>query len=167
MDYGNVGASGADAMFESLVAGEELVGEDEIVGLEEIVGAAAAHKLVRKVQPNRKRRLMSGVTPTSVAAAATADISTQPQDLFRIERVIVPSDIAFSFIFTDIKVGQRSQFVAAASIPCGAFTETSVDSYVSFDTANVGNLVVLSVQNVSSPAATLTFRAMLLGTAAI
>lgn len=116
--------------------------------------------------PQRSRRLICGATPTSVANSATADISIQPQDLFRTDRIIVPSDIAFSFIFTDIKVGQRSQLVAAASLPCGAFTEVAVDCYVTFDTAAVGNLIVLSVQNLDT-VNTITFRAMLLGRAAV
>jgi hypothetical protein len=121
-------------------------------------------EIVRQ-SPTMRRRLVSGVPSTLVTSGSVADITIQPQEMFRIERIIVPSDIAFSFIFTDIKVGQASQLVAAGQLPCGAFTEVAVDSYVSFATANVGNVVILSVQNIDS--SDQTFRAMLLGTAAV
>jgi len=145
VEYGSVGAS-ADDLFNQIVSGEEISGYE--------IGA-------RRIPATRKRRLVSGVPSTSVNAASVADITTQPQELFMIERITVPSDIAFFFIFTDIKVGQRSQLVSAGQLPCGAFTEVAVDSYVHFDTASVGNLVTLSVQNID--ASTRTFRAMLLG----
>jgi hypothetical protein len=161
-EYGSVGAS-EESMFRQLVSGDhqQLVGGDQLVGAEELVGAT---RVVRQ-QAKMRRRLVSGVPSTVVTSGSVADITIQPQELFRIERIIVPSDIAFSFIFTDIKVGQASQLVAAGQLPCGAFTEVAVDSYVSFATANVGNVVILSVQNIDSVDA--TFRAMLLGTAAV
>lgn len=178
-DYGFVGAS-PEEMLQQIVSGaeivgydlvgEEYVGDDDLIG-DEIVGARPRKRApggVRVVQtrPNQKRRLITGVPPLTLASATQGDSQTQPQELFRTERVTIPSNIAFDFVFIDVKIGQKSQLVASGQLPCGAFTEVAVDNYVEFDTASVGNLITLSVLNVTSPAATQTFRAVLVGTAA-
>lgn len=172
-DYGFVGAS-PEEMLSQIISGEEivgyeLVGDEELIGNEEIVGAVrrSGGTRVVRTQPNQRRRLITGVPPLVLASATQGDSQTQPQDLFRVERVTVPSNIAFDFVFIDIKIGQKSQLVASGQLPCGAFTEVAVDNYVQFDTASVGNLITLSVLNVTSPAATQTFRAVLVGTAAV
>lgn len=189
-DYGFVGEDNDDSfvgaspeeMLQQIVAGHEiigydLIGDDEIVGDDELIGEEiigarrvrrpAGGTRVVKTQPNQRRRLITGVPPLVLLSATQGDSQTQPQDLFRVERVTVPSNIAFDFVFIDIKIGQKSQLVASGQLPCGAFTEVAVDNYVQFDTASIGNLITLSVLNVTSPAATQTFRAVLVGTAAV
>lgn len=162
--------------FGDSLGASEILGAAEILGavqphvLEDILGAS--HPLLRAVRksvvsntPDKARRLIQGIAPVSVAAAALADVTCAPQQLFRTERVIIPSSIAFFFAIEDVKVGNRSQFVASGQVPGAAFTEVAIDAYVHWDTANVGNIITVSVQNIDT--ATHVFRAVLFGTAAI
>lgn len=126
---------------------------------------AAGGVYVKEDHLDKRRRLIMGIAPTSVTTLAVADIETKPQQLMRIERVVVPSDIAFFFGIEDVKVGNRSQLVASGQLPAATFTEVARDCYVHWDTAVVGNIVTISVIN--NDTVTHVFRGTLLGTAAI
>ena len=120
--------------------------------------------LVRPVRRTKKRRLILPIPRTVVAPGDTVDIEIQPQDLFKTTRMLISSAIAFDFSIIDVKIGQKPQFVQSGSMPANCFSEVSVGSYVEFDSADVGNLIVIVVRN-----NTLTdsiFEGMLLGTAA-
>lgn len=148
------------------------LGNTEIIGLDEVVGGdddlldalsvSGAPKgratLARKIKNKRavvvtdqplrnRRRFPIGFVPTTVVAATTANITSNPQNVFRPERFVVPSDIAFDFGLVDLKVGNESQFVSGGEVPCAAFTEVSIDTDVSFKTAEVGNQLIASVRN--------------------
>ncbi len=162
-----------------------MVGADEIVGseddlVEELVGAGydivgahvkaaqirgqGAQRVVRKVE-ERRRILLCPFGPNVLAAGASANIQVQPQDLFRPERLVIPSDLAFFFALTDFKIGQKSVFTAAGQLPCATFTEPAQGVRLLPDTSNVGNVVTLAVTNID--AASRTFRAAIIGTAAV
>lgn len=158
---------------------------DAIIGqLGAIIGAmgpgqqaalAAQLAQARAIDPNasavvartrdKRRRLIMGPDPTVVSAGTAATIQLQPQQLFRTERLIIPSDIAPFFRIDDIRVGNRSQLVTTGSLPGSAFSEVAIDAYVEFDSADIGNLISLTVFNTDDEDQ--TFLAMLLGTAAI
>lgn len=164
LDRGSLGAS-------EILGAAEILGGVEPHVLENILGAS--HPLLRAVRksvvsntPDKARRLILGVPPTVVAFGAEATITSAPQQLFRTERVIIPSNIAFSFSILDVKVGNRSQFVAAGEVPAAAFTEVAIDAYVHWDTANVGNLITILISNTDTVGSK-TFRGVLFGTAAI
>lgn len=98
---------------------------------------------------DRRRRYPLGVVPTSISAGDTETIPTTPQNLFRPERLVVPSDIAFDVGITDVKVGNQSQFVETSEVPGTLFSEVAINTGVTFDTAEIGNQISLSVRNKS------------------
>lgn len=170
-DDDDVGSIGADM----------LVGDDDLesllvsgLGNTDIVGAANRKALRRVAQRNaaavvktgldKRRRYPLGFVVTSITAGSTSSIPAAPQNVYRPERLVIPSDIAFDVGVTDIKVGTQSQFVQNVEVPAAIFSEVAIDTGVHFDTAEVGNQVTVSARNKS--AATLSFTAALIGTAA-
>lgn len=119
---------------------------------------------VRTRKQSRRRRWLIPIPTTTLAASASAEVTIQPQRLVKPKRIIIPSSIADDFDFTDIKVGQQSQFVAGGEVPAACLVETSVDAYVDFDTANIGNLISLEVTNTDAGAPH-DFKGCILGTA--
>jgi len=101
----------------------------------------------------------SGAT---IAAGASANLTTQPQVVFRTERLIVPSDIGGSFVVDDLVVGKNSQFAATnVAVPARVFDERAVGVRLKGDTAQVSQNVGLSVTNISGAA--IRFRACVIG----
>ncbi len=126
----------------------------------------------RKVDPNavvvrdrsldKRRRFPLGFVPTTVAAATVSIIPAAPQDLFRPERLVIPSDIAFDFGVQDVKVGNTSQLVSGGEVPGSIFTEVAIDTHVHFKTAEIGNQISISARN--KTAAAIEFSAGVIGT---
>jgi hypothetical protein len=180
-----IGAMGDDDFLDSLVEGgaaDFLVSGD---GSSEIIGAAAASKqklaaakkaaaLKQLAMRNagavvnrgldRRRRYPLGFVPTAVAAATTVQIPSAPQNLYRPERLVIPSDIAFDAGVADIKVGNQSQLVQSVEVPAALFSEVAINTGVTFDTAEVGNQVSVNIRNKSASA--FEFTAGLVGTIA-
>jgi hypothetical protein len=119
---------------------------------------------VVKTALDRRRRYPLGFVPTTVPALTSALIPSAPQNLFRPERLVIPSDIAFDIGVVDIKVGNQSQLVQSVEVPGALFSEVAIDTNVTFDTAEVGNQV--SVQARNKTAADIEFTAGLIGTIA-
>ena len=168
-DYGSIGLDpqfvGADDMnfLNSLVSGhlDALISGD---GTSEIIGAApksAAKKkalkqlamrsagAVIKRGLDRRRRYPLGVVPTTITSGDTETIPTTPQNLFRPERLVIPSDIAFDIGVTDVKVGNQSQFVETSEVPGSLFSEVAINTGVTFDTAEIGNQISVQIRNKS------------------
>jgi hypothetical protein len=177
--FGGIGADliGEDALLHALsVSGDEISG----LGNTEIVGAAPARNAavrgaLRKIAMrnagavvenalSRRRRYPLGFVPTVIAAGTSALIPSAPQNLFRPERLVIPSDIAFDIGVVDIKVGNQSQLVQSVEVPAALFSEVAIDTNVTFDTAEVGNQVSVQARNKSG--APLEFTAGLIGTIA-
>lgn len=158
-----------------LVAGD---GSSEIIGA--LVGAAKkgnpkAKAALAKIasrnsgavvqrELDRRRRYPLGVVPTSVTAGTQSQIPASPQNLFRPERLVIPSDIAFDSGVVDIKVGNVSQFVQSAEVPGALFSEVAINTGVNFDTAEIGNQISCTIRNKSG--ATIEFSAGFVGTIA-
>jgi hypothetical protein len=165
-DYGSIGMEPdyvGDANFlDQLVSGEldALISGD---GTSEIIGAAANPRkkaalrqlamkqagAVIKRGLDRKRRYPLGVVPTTVTSGSTATIPTTPQNLFRAERLVIPSDISFDIGVSDVKVGNQSQFVETSEVPGALFSEVAINTGVTFDTAEIGNQISLAIRNKS------------------
>lgn len=170
-DIGGIGAD--DDLLDALVSGD---GSSEIIGADLLVGAAPNKQAMLRAlarrkagavvhrQLDRKRRYPLGFTVTSVGAGASATIAALPQALFRSERLVIPSDIAFDLGVTDVKVGNTSQFAQNAEVPGAIFSEVAIDTRVGFDTAEVGNQISVAVRN--KTLAAVEFTAALLGTIA-
>lgn len=175
-----IGAGDDDALLEALAVSG--------MGNSEIVGAARHHPAAKKAMKkakvkqalrqvalrnagavvqrglDRRRRYPLGFVPTTVAAATSASIPSAPQNLFRPERLVIPSDIAFDTGVRDIKVGNQSQLVQSVEVPAALFSEVAINTGVTFDTAEVGNQVSVDVRNKSGTG--FEFSAGLVGTIA-
>lgn len=170
-EYGSIGMDpqfvGDDMSFlNSLVSGDfdTFISGD---GTSEIIGAAKAAAgnakkkaalkqlamrsagAVIKRGLDRRRRYPLGVVPTTITAGNTATIPTTPQNLFRPERMVIPSDIAFDIGVTDVKVGNQSQFVETSEVPGTLFSEVAINTGVTFDTAEIGNQISVALRNKS------------------
>lgn len=172
--YNDVGSVGSDlllsgdsdnALLEALsVSGmslEDLISGD---GSSELIGAvkkAAKQKALEQIamrnagavmhrNMDRRRRYPLGFVPTDVEAATSAAIPAAPQNLFRPERLVIPSDIAFDAGVRDIKVGNQSQLVQSVEVPGALFSEVAINTGVTFDTAEVGNQISVDVRNKSA-----------------
>ncbi len=179
-----IGALGDDDFLDSLIEGDPtdfLIGGD---GSSEIIGAAKRAVAGAKMKKaaalkqlamrnagavvnrglDRRRRYPLGFVPTAVAAATTVQIPSAPQNLYRPERLVIPSDIAFDAGVADIKVGNQSQLVQSVEVPAALFSEVAINTGVTFDTAEVGNQVSVNIRNKS--AAAFEFTAGLVGTIA-
>lgn len=170
-DYGSIGLEptfvGADDLnfLNSLVSGDldALISGD---GTSEIIGAAKAGVNAKKKAAlrqlamrsagavvkrglDRRRRYPLGVVPTTITSGNTATIPTTPQNLFRPERLVIPSDIAFDIGVMDVKVGNQSQFVETSEVPGSLFSEVAINTGVTFDTAEIGNQISVALRNKS------------------
>lgn len=151
-----------DALLEALAVsglGDLLVSGD---GSSEIIGAAPGAKTaalaaiakrnagaVVQRELDRRRRYPLGVVPTTIAAGVQTQIPASPQNLFRPERLVIPSDVAFDSGVVDIKVGNTSQFVQSAEVPGALFSEVAINTGVNFDTAEIGNQISATIRNKS------------------
>lgn len=169
-DYGSIGMDpqfvGDDMSFlNSLVSGDldALISGD---GTSEIIGAARGGNNAKKKAAlaklamrsagavikrglDRRRRYPLGVVPTTITSGNTSTIPTTPQNLFRPERLVIPSDIAFDIGVTDVKVGNQSQFVETSEVPGALFSEVAINTGVTFDTAEIGNQISVALRNKS------------------
>lgn len=168
-----------DRMFSDLVSGEPVVGLDSI-GLDSIGAAdlaelqeaalakAAGGAIVRQQKAVGVRVQPMPANPLLVTAALPIQtVEYKPQRLVLIHSFIIPSINADNFDITDISVGQMPQFITKGSVPGAAYSEVADGrrSILKFDSADVGNLVTVTVQNISG--ADDTFRATFVAQAII
>lgn len=111
---------------------------------------------------SKSNKTYSPVTATVVGAGLGANISANPQQLFRPERFVIPASLAPSFTVQDIKVGNVSQFPNAGDIPGEVFAQNSFDDGIRFDTVNPAINLQVSCTNVTG--GSLTFRGAFKGT---
>ena len=102
-----------------------------------------------------------GLGSTLVPRMSSANISVNPYKDFRLDRLIIPSDLAEWFLVTDIKVGRESQLNSTACIPGMAFSETSFSIKLKGDIACPGQSITVSVTNQSGEAR--NFQGVLIG----
>lgn len=106
------------------------------------------------------------VLPARVAPALLGTsvlITTQPQVVFRGERLIIPSDIAGAVQVIDVKVGNRSQLGSGTSIPGRSFDERGVGVRMQMDTAQISQQIIIIAANNSG--GDVTFTASIFGRA--
>jgi len=117
----------------------------------------------RPIMSDREWALGFGLTV--IPEGATIAITSQPQVIFRGERLVIPSTIAaFGGIgVVDIKVGNRSQLLSSQIIPGQVFEEFAVGVRLSLDTAQIAQDVALVIKDLSGVGG--TFTAAIVGTA--
>lgn len=112
--------------------------------------------LVQDQKPTKARRVAVPFARTNVAANTTTTIFAQPQVVFRAERLFVPSDIGGIFMIEDLKVGKDSQFGAAGGHSARIFDERSEGCNLMCDTAQISQLLAITVSNISGASAFFT-----------
>jgi hypothetical protein len=149
--FGSVGSDEAllDALSVSGSGTTDIIGAAERRGAQKAVAAIAAKRGAAVVDRgvSKRRKMPIGFAPTSIAAGSSGTIPGQPQNLFRTERLVIPSDIAFDLGVTDLKVGNQSQFAQSNEVPAVIFSEVAINTGVEFDTAEVGNQISLICRN--------------------
>lgn len=153
----------------------DIVGYDDIVGADVLVGEELSNpavraavearqaRLVREKGPGRVRQFPLGFPTTTIAGGASETITAQTQVIFRPRRLLIPSDIAGSLLVNDLKVGKNSMFPSADPIPARVFSENAVGVDLQLDTAQVSQLISLSIENTSG--ADVDFNACVIGDA--
>lgn len=117
-----------------------------LLALAKQAGGAATRELPR----NSNYEQPLPIPPTPFLAGQALDIELRPQRLCRIERLVFDSLVAPFFRILDLKVGQQTQFIASGAVPASIFSEVAVGMRLKGDTANLGNTVVLSLQNIDT-----------------
>jgi len=161
MPYRTEEILGAD----DLAMGDESMGAYEIQG-DELSGASLPHPRLKATRPMSGRRLPLGVRSNgNIPGGTNATIKNQPQVLFRLERFVVPSDIAGFFDIDDIIVGTASVFAAQGAVPARAFDEQATSVLLGTDTNQPATDLTTKVTNID--AAPHLFRACYIGVAVI
>lgn len=162
---GNYEIVGADDDLDMLLAAAS--GDTELpAGINPQIAAALMKRgalMVKEQGFTKAREYPLGFASVgAVAAGGAARITTQPQVVFRVERLVIPSDIGGSFVIDDLVVGKNSQFAATnIAVPARVFDERAVGVRLKGDTAQVAQDVLLAVTNISG--AGITFRAAVIG----
>ncbi len=112
---------------------------------------AQASTLVKERPANKGRTVPLGFdSETPIDPGLTRRIITRPQVVFKGLRPVVSPDIAGSFLIQDIIVGKNSQFAASGGIPARTFEGNSFGVELDLDTAQIGQDVIMVVQNISA-----------------
>lgn len=139
-----------------------IVGEDGSV-LGEIEGRDAV--AIEEEPYTRAREYPLGFDSVQlIAAGATLPVVTQPQIPFRVERLVIPSDIGGLYATEEVSVGKNPQFAATdVAVPARTFDEQAVGVSMRGDTGQVSQNVTLRMNNFGG--APNRFRATIIGTA--
>lgn len=100
--------------------------------------------------PSAKQVVFLGFGPQSINGSATFVFNSQPQRIFRGERLTIPSALANNFQVNDLKVGTDSMNVGAGPIPAAIFSELGMLVALEIETASPGILILLSVSNLTA-----------------
>lgn len=120
--------------------------------------------VVRSEPPTQSRELVLGFDSgaAGVAALATANITANPQKVFRPERIAVNSAIAASFTLNILLIGTNNQLIGAGAVSCDTFSTLAVATRMKMDTAQINSTITMNVTNLTGGA--LRFLASLIGT---
>ena len=144
--------------------GGQLAGHAELSGGDDIAGPlpqiANSHSVgFDSRDPNAWRRLPLPMTVLDLAAGATGTSTVQPQDIFKVRKLNIPTpfDPATTLpvegvYIVEIKVGQASQLVNNGQMDVRNFIPDAVSTYLDFDTGSVGNTFSITVENTSAVA---------------
>lgn len=181
-----VGSDDIDEIgFDDEVGGEYDVGDEDLEGLLGAVprrrflqgrggrggrgGRHPGHNLQRTpggrgpMRSPDSRELLIGFVSLAVPGGSSVVVSARPQVLFRPTRLVIPSALAPSFSLDDIKIGNRSQLIAAGPVPGEAFSSTAVNTPLRMDTCQVSMEIILQCANITAGA--VDFRAAMFGDA--
>ena len=101
----------------------------------------------------------------TIATATTAAVSSNPQQVFRPERIAIPATVAPNYLINSLTIGTAIQFLNATGVHAETFGSTAQDVRLRMDTAQINSVISFSVSNLSL--ATVRFFASLLGSAVL
>lgn len=112
---------------------------------------AAKHSFLLSQRGAAKGRIeLLGFPPTTVPAFGTVTITTQPQVLCKIYRIVIPSDISTQFLVHEFKVGKWNLFANGDPVPAAMLDELASDiGELNPDTAQVNSQVSITVENIT------------------
>lgn len=121
--------------------------------------------IVKEHNYSKSRQWILGFdSVTTVAAAATANITSNPQMPFRPRRLSVLGSVAGSFLLNNLVIGNQPQFASLQfAVPADMFGPTSFGTDLQTDTAQPNTNVQLQVTNITGAA--LRFVAGIIGDA--
>jgi Ca2+-binding RTX toxin-like protein len=132
--------------------------------LQNLAGIGIKPTLAVDTGYTKARRYPFGLQADAATAAGTPGaVTRRPQTPIKVQRLVIPTAIAPSFVITDIKVGKDSQLVGSDPIPAEIFAPNAVNVELAGATANVGHDVTIAFANISGAAA--LFRAVIIGPA--
>jgi hypothetical protein len=102
-----------------------------------------------------------GFPTTAVAALATANVTSLPQQIFKIERLSIPDTIAVAFLINALNIGAKNQFVTVDPVPGEAFRSGATGAVMELGVTQPGINVTLNVTNITGGA--LNFNAAIFG----
>jgi hypothetical protein len=123
----------------------------------------AAALTPRAFTKSREYTLGFSGSPSAIAGGATAVLKAQPQVPFKGRRLIIPSDVAGALIINNLIVGKNPVLVSADPVAARAYTELGVGVDLNMDTAQISQLISLSMTNTSGASVSVT--PTLIGTA--
>lgn len=173
---------GADLAMVGFGQDYEILGALQIIGspvaspaakqqaLGKLARAALANKAgavqVRQATPQRGYEQILPVESLTITAGATRDITLTPQRTFKPTRFRASSTYTAPFFrITAYTIGAEPQLIAPGGVPCDLFSEVAFYSTTDGETANIGNIITLSVQNIDPLLQTRDFRAAFFGIA--
>ena len=98
-----------------------------------------------------------------IVAGANAPVTSQPQVVFRPDRLVVAGTVAPLFLIQSITIGKNAQFAANVPVPAEVFSQTAFGVRLKLDTAQINTQITINVTNFSAAGA--RFLAALIGPA--
>jgi hypothetical protein len=173
--YGLHGQSREDELANSYIGHEEILGAlaEASEALQRGAGfkGALANRLARrtpivqKVNPTKKRRWVVGFGPAGIPPGTTVTVQSQPQCLFRGEKLVNTGDSTGLYI-QGLFIGQKSQLPTFQNpISVVAFVGGVLDNELMLDTCDPALFITFQIQNTS--AGTLTWSMAIMGHAVL
>lgn len=85
--------------------------------------------------------------PVGIVGGNTSILTASPQVPFKGRRLIIPSDVAGALQINTLVVGKNPALVSASPVSARAFTEQGVGVDLNMDTAQIAQLISLSLTN--------------------
>lgn len=107
--------------------------------------------------PTMAAKEFLGFPRTTIVAGDTVTITTQPEVMCKVLRLVIPSDIAFQLLVHDFKIGKWSHLANSEPFPAAMIDEQATDVLLDGMTAQANTNIILEVENTSN--ADLVFKA--------
>lgn len=128
-------------------------GDGQVMSLQSMLerARAAGGAVVEQQQPDGFGREYLPMTPQlAIAATTTVQVSLSPQRVQRIDEIRFWAVTAPFFVFSDLTIGADRVPTGPGSVPCSTFSDASWGGNLRTFTANPGQFVSYSLQNIDT-----------------